>query len=69
MPKAIETPAKRCARELRSAGIEVRAHRTRENTLVFPTLGPDDVAAIRMINPAVQRLHLRCGVTSQLKKK
>lgn len=63
MPKLIDTPAGRCARELRKAGIRAKVHRKDPKILVFPTLGPDDVAALRMLNPAVQRLTVRCGLT------
>lgn len=63
------TPARRVARELRKAGIPARVHRKDENILVFPTLGPDDVIAVRMLNPAAQKLILQCGLTSKPKKK
>lgn len=68
MPKLIDTPAGRCARELRKAGIPAKASKCGA-ILSFPTLGPDEILALRMLNPAVQKLTLKCGLSSTPKKK
>lgn len=56
------------ARDLRKSGIPVRVSRKTGAVLLFPTLGGEGVAALRMLHPALQNLTIRTGIFPKLPK-
>jgi len=63
MPK-FPTEAARVAAELRAAAIPARLVRNNPNVITIPTYGPDDVLALRLIHPALQKIPVRVGLTT-----
>jgi hypothetical protein len=57
------------ARDLRKAGISARASRKNGAVLFLPKIGPDGVAALRMLHPVLQTLPIQTGLVPQIPKK